>query len=167
MDEEIWKPIPGYEGYYSASNLGRIRSENRNVRHYAGGVRRFKSRIRKAHIGTWGYMIVCLSKENIDIKFSVHRLVLMSFTGGDRKGLDVRHLDGDRTNNRLENLAWGTRTDNMQDCIVHGRTNKGSKNPNSKLTEKDVLAIRADTRRQRIIADDYNIDASTVSDIKN
>jgi DNA invertase Pin-like site-specific DNA recombinase len=53
-----------------------------------------------------------------------------------------RHLDGDPTNNRAENLAWGTPQDNADDTVMHGRSTRGGRNPMAKLTEDDVREIR-------------------------
>ncbi len=72
-----------------------------------------------------------------------HQLVADAFLSAPSAGRNVtRHLNGDPTDNRAENLAWGTQKENMNDCIRHGRTLKGLKNPNAKLTDRTVEAIR-------------------------
>lgn len=95
MNEE-WRPVEGYEGLYEVSNMGRVRS--RYVR--------ILSSTRLVN----GYAIVCLSKNNIPVAYPIGRLVATAFfpdkTG---KKKNVRYIDGDRTNNRADNLEWATR----------------------------------------------------------
>lgn len=162
---EIWKPIPGYEGLYSASNLGAIRSEDRIVKHYSGGPKKLKGAILAPHTGTWGYLALTLCKENIRTKHRVHRLVLMAFVGEMPKSFDACHKDSNRTNNTLENLRWDTRKGNMADAKKLGRTNRGEKNPCAKLTSDDVLRIRADTRKQGVIARELGVGQDVISRI--
>jgi predicted XRE-type DNA-binding protein len=169
MNQEIWKPIPGFEGLYSASSLGRICSENRVVKHYSGGPKHLTGAIRKLTLGTFGYLNVLLCKENCRTRFAVHRLVLMAFSGQLGEGLDARHLNGNRTDNRIENLAWGTRKENMADAVAHGKTNRGANNPNAKLDPSAVVQIRAllaNKHTQASIAATFGVDQSIVSDIK-
>lgn len=162
---EIWTPVLGYEGLYSVSNLGNVRSETRLIGHYAGGKRISKGVVLSPYTTTHGYFSVSLAKDAVHKKHSIHRLVLTSFTLTNKK-LDVCHIDGNKKNNKLENLKWGTRSENMQDCVRHGRTNRGTKNPNVKLTPEMVLAIFEDKRVQHIIAREYGLNQSTISDIK-
>jgi hypothetical protein len=68
----------------------------------------------------------------------VHHLVLEAFVGPCPPGLVCRHLDGNPANNRLKNICWGTRKENMEDMIRHGRSARGIKNGQSKLTEAKV-----------------------------
>jgi hypothetical protein len=70
----------------------------------------------------------------------VHRLILTVFKG--KGGPDTRHLDGDSSNNRLDNLAWGTRKENMEDTIRLGLVARGNMLPQSKLTENLVVKAR-------------------------
>lgn len=77
--------------------------------------------------------------------FSVHSLVCKAYHGLPKKGLEVRHLDGNRKNNHPDNLCWGTRRENMLDAIKHGThiscKNKGEDNPNATLNEWIVIEI--------------------------
>lgn len=166
---EEWRPIPGFVGYYSASSIGRIRSEDRVVRHYSGGPKRLRGAILSPHVSTFGYLQVTLSSQNKLYRFPVHRLVLMAFSGSDGAGLDCRHLDGDRKNNSIGNLAWGTRAENMADAVRHGRTNRGNKNPCAKLNKANVSDIRMrllSGESQAALAKSHGVDQSTISDIK-
>lgn len=109
---EIWKSIPGYEGYYEASNHGRIRSVERYVEHNYGGLAKKKSRILKPDSTTGGYYSIRLHKENRSYKTQLGRLVLMAFTGKRPRKLECNHVDGDKHNNCIENLEWVTRSEN-------------------------------------------------------
>lgn len=89
-----------------------------------------------------GYLSVKVNRVNLKI----HRIVLEAFVGPCPDGMECRHLDGNFSNNRLGNLCWGTKLENWQDKIRHGRDNVGhnfgERNGNSRLTVNDVLEIR-------------------------
>ncbi len=90
----------------------------------------------------------------------IHRLVLEAFRGPCPDGMECRHLDGNPQNNRLDNLRWGTRTENMADAIRHGTTNRGTRTNFAKLTDDDVIAIRELRRRGvhlKVIAAQFGI----------
>lgn len=89
-----------------------------------------------------GYQRVNLYVAGVMKHVFVHRLVLLAFVGPCPDGLQCRHLDGDRTNNALSNLCWGTISENMSDRRKHKTTAKGSRNGNAKLTENIVVDIR-------------------------
>jgi len=120
MEEEIWKDIPGYEGIYQASDLGRIRS-------IVGNMNRRK-RVLSPGKTIWGYYQVSLTDKNhIRRHESVHKLVCLTFhpiPEGWRHlfgthYLQVNHKDQDKTNNRADNLEWCTPKYNTRygDCI--------------------------------------------------
>lgn len=113
-----------------------------------------------------GYHIVCLCNDGHKRTLKVHALVLSTFVGPCPDGMLCRHLDGNRTNNHISNLAWGTPLDNSQDMVLHGTSNKGKKHGMAKLTDSDVLSIReraADGESQTSIAKDFPITQSTIS----
>lgn len=85
------------------------------------------------------YMYVGIAKKR---RIGVHQLVAAMFIGPCPPGQEVRHLNGDSSNNHVGNLAYGTRKTNMEDAIRHGRTGKGIKNARAILSEEDVLLIR-------------------------
>jgi HNH endonuclease len=74
-----------------------------------------------------GYLSVTLWTNRVPTRKFVHRLVLEAFVGPCPTGLECRHLDGDPSNNRLDNLRWGTRLENVADTIRHGRRRTSSK----------------------------------------
>jgi hypothetical protein len=90
-----------------------------------------------------GHLYVSLDGHNRQ----VHRLVLSVFSGVCPAGLDCRHIDGNATNNRASNLAWGTRAENEADKKLHGTGNEGAKHYAAKLCDFDALAARELRRR--------------------
>jgi hypothetical protein len=94
-----------------------------------------------------GYLLVglksLLAGEGPRRTFAVHSLVLRAFVGPRPAGMCCCHRDGDRVNNRLENLRWGTYKDNNgTDKARHGRVVRGERSPHAKLTEVAVKALR-------------------------
>lgn len=162
---EEWRPIAGYEGVYEVSDQGRVRSLDRLVRANSGwrstGIRYFtpspSGKNRK-------YKKVLL--RNPKKQYLVHRLVLEAFVGPRPDNCEARHLDGDPSNNRLDNLAWGTKAENEADKIKHGTLLCGTANPASKLTEADVLRIRASNKRQVDLAQAYGVSQAVISAVR-
>lgn len=114
MTEE-WRPIPGWEGYYEASSLGRIRN-------LATGSGRQPGRVLKP-TSTSRYEQVALCKSGKPVTQYVHRLVCAAFHGespgaGDT---DVLHWDDNPKNNQPDNLRWGSPSKNMYDRVRNGR----------------------------------------------
>ena len=161
--DEIWKDIPGYEGRYQASNLGQIRSLDQIVRCGRGGkgIRLREGRVlRPAGQQSDPHLRVTLGNKAPGTL--VHVLVARTFLGPRPDGCDVRHLDGDPLNNRVENLAYGTRTENILDVYRIGR-------PWRKLTAEDVLVIRdrlAAGEKGRTLAKEYGVGETCISAIK-
>lgn len=109
---EQWRPVVGYEGLYSVSSLGRVRSH-----HYG-------DRVVSTHLDNLGYPAIGLSSNNKRVKRRVHSLMLTAFVGPRPEGMVARHLDDNRSNNIIENLAWGTPLENSQDKYRNGRGNQ-------------------------------------------
>lgn len=140
---EQWRPVVGYEGRYDVSNHGQVKSLRRvAVNPYkmeAPRRRTIPEKILVGYVGKKGYVVVNLS----GVLLKVHRLVLFAFVGPCPEGLECRHMDGDRTNNRLENLCWGTHIENCRDRDRHGTTARGERSGSAVLTEKDVRRIHS------------------------
>ena len=117
---ERWLPVPGYEGHYSVSNLGRVRSEARTVTYINGQRRIVPESIRKTHKHVNGYLQLGLTKNRKKEKRYVHRLVLEAFVGEAPPGTQACHWNDDKEDNRLENLRWGTPSDNTLDKVRNG-----------------------------------------------
>lgn len=162
MTREIWKPIPGYEGY-EASDFGRVRSVGRRVwnsrcdRH-DGFWRWFEGRVLKpaAHSKTGHLMVMCGRKRHL----SVHVGVMLAFSGlKPHPSYEALHGDGDTSNNVPSNLRWGSRSENNTDVTRHGRR---------QLTVKQVHEIRGllDAGVKRIrIAERYGVNRGTITHI--
>ena len=106
---EEWKPIPNWEGYYEASNLGRIRSVDRDIVTKSGKTQHWKSQIITATINkTNGYAYVRLNSPLFSKSYTVHRLIALSFVlnPDPTKFNQVNHKDENRTNNTATNLEW-------------------------------------------------------------
>jgi hypothetical protein len=73
----------------------------------------------------------------------VHRLVLEAFVSPCPPGMECRHLDGNPSNPRLDNLKWGTRAENVADTAKHGTRAAGERHGGAKLTTSETVAIRA------------------------
>ena len=139
--EEEWRIIPGFGGFYEVSNLGRVRSwrkcghgENRKL-----GI----PKILKANVGSCGYPQVMLTAASgAKIWFRVYRLVLLTFVGERPQGKEAAHNNGIKTDNRLENLRYATRSENHLDKIRHGTMLCGEHHPNARLTNTQVHRIR-------------------------
>lgn len=131
---EIWKDIEEFSGY-QVSNHGNVRSYINN-RH--GVCDRWH--MLKPQPNRHGYLTVCLGRGNRRL---VSRLVAIAFIPNPNNLPLVRHLDDDPLNNHVDNLAWGTQTDNMQDCVRHGRL-VGNTGPAIESIKKRVLATSLD-----------------------
>lgn len=128
-----------------------------------GDFRELKQEVLKS-----GYHRVTLQTEQGTRKILVHVLVLQSFIAFRPNHQEVRHLDGDKSNNRLDNLCWGTREENIEDSRRHGTFIQGSKHGNSKLTEEQVKDIRkeiAEGIAYPIIAEYYGVTRHCISNI--
>lgn len=132
---ERWRNIKDKEGY-QISNTGRVRSFINN-RYGVGQI----SREIIPYTNERGYKSVHLGR---GCRRSVHRLVAEAFIPNPKNLPLVRHLDDDPSNNRVKNLAWGTQTDNMQDCIKHGRL-VGDTRAAVEAKRKPVIATSIET----------------------
>ena len=119
----------------------------------------------KPSINMYGYLDLCLSRDGREHTVKVHRLVLTTFVGPCPDGMECRHIDGNKENNHVSNLVWGTSSENHHDKMSHGTTNRGEKCSRAKLTEKDVLAIReraANGENLASIANDFPVNQEAI-----
>jgi len=150
--KEIWKDIPNYEGMYQVSNLGRVKSLNYN---HTG-----KEGVLKPQSNKDGYYQVLLWEGGRRKTNKIHRLVMLAFLG--ESDLHVNHINGIKTDNRLENLEYCTRSENIQHAYDTGLIDK-------KLTRACAERIKYGHQgmTQRAIAEIYGIGKSTVCQIRS
>lgn len=131
-----WRSVPDWPAY-EASSDGRIRRVHRSSGAVAG--RELRPLLNKKT----GYLSVCLSERSRSKRIDIHRLVATAFHGRQPSARHlVAHNDGSRINNASANLRWATQTENLGDCHAHGTALIGSRNPATRISEIDVLAIR-------------------------
>jgi hypothetical protein len=133
LNTALWRESPLYPGYKVTAD---------------GQVMGLRGAILKQRPGNAGYSIVSISVEGRSFRRTwayVHRMVCSAFHGMPPTPLhEVRHLDGDPSNNAPGNLAWGTHAENMRDMVRHGRGTQGERHGNALLDDEIVLAVRAD-----------------------
>ena len=117
--KEVWLPVKGYEGLYEVSDQGRVRSLDRVVPHRLKGKKTIPSKILKQGRASNGYWTVSLWQNNKGKTHCVHSLVANAFLGEtDRWTVLVNHLDGDKTNNKLQNLELTNQSGNRKHAIA-------------------------------------------------
>ncbi len=120
--EEIWKDVPGYEGLYQVSNMGRVKSLERTRNMNLPGHKKpapVPERILKFG-ESQGYQAVTLAKDGVNRKIRVHKLVALSFIPNPDRKPDINHKDGNKHNNTIENLEWVTAKENQQHALATG-----------------------------------------------
>lgn len=136
------RTIPGFPNY-SITKDGRVWSKARKGSGGCNSVGRWLIPLKQN-----GYLFAQLWERNKGYRIGIHRLLLLVYIGPCPPGMECRHLNGNRSDNRLDNLCWGTRKENIQDAIRHGthnclyRDRKGEKNGRNKMTEAGVRVMR-------------------------
>lgn len=158
--KESWKPIPGWEENYLISNFGNVKARKNSSSRFV---------LRKLN-KNYGYF--CLSlwdrKTKKGTNHAVHRLVALTFLGPKKDGQEVCHIDGNRENNHVLNLKYGTRTENNRDKIKHGTSGRAELNAQAKLSNKQVMVIKTLAEigyRNTKIAKFFGVGTSLVSKI--
>ena len=130
---EEWREIEGYEGLYMVSNYGEVKGKDRfdSRGHFR------KSLILKPTKNTSGYLRVTLNKLGHGKNVEIHKIVANAFIPNEDKKEEIDHIDGMRTNNRVDNLQWVTRKENQNNPITKKRrvlrmTGKVGKNSSAK-----------------------------------
>jgi hypothetical protein len=163
---EIWKDIVGYEGYYQVSNFGRVKGINRLIVHGLKTITK-KERMLKNRKTTKGYYQVVLCKNAKYFNYSVHRLVAESFTQNTLNKLQINHINGIKTDNRLENLEWVTQSENIKHAHNIGliKMPKHENHYKSKLSQYQIEEIRSGKHKQIDLAKRYGVHKTTISKI--
>lgn len=138
---ERWRPVKGYEPHYEVSDFGRVRRlTNRFGRPFSAPM------ILRPGYRT-GYPCYVLSRDGEGLRLSAHALVARAFIGPCPDGLEIAHLDGDRDNPRLTNLAYVTHAENLAHMVGHGTRLFGERHPRAVITEDTARRILADRRK--------------------
>ena len=116
-----WLDIPGYEGHYQVSDTGEARSLPRTLIMKNGIERSYPGKILSSNTGGFHRHVVLSGVPGRKPEtWPIHQLVMLAFRGETPEGLEIRHLNDDKDDNRLENLAFGTSSDNMHDRVRNG-----------------------------------------------
>ena len=160
MTDEKWAAIAGFEGLYEVSDRGSIRSLDR----VSLIPRKVKGRPLKPSLNGAGYLSVCLYKDGIGQPCRVHSLVIAAFVAP----VECGHNNGDRLDNRADNLRWVTKSENQLDRARHGTDCRGERHPAAKLTRAEVIGIRYLLKlgtKQRLIAEKFGVSTGHVAAI--
>ncbi len=158
-----WRWVNGYDGLYAVNRDGDV------IRTSCDFCRTHDMKQKK----TWaGYMQVCLCKNNKKKYKSVHRLVAEAFIENIEHKPEVNHKNGDRADNRAENLEWVTRSENERHAyrVLKKKPNRpwlGKPRPNRrKFTAEQIKSIRSDTRPMTEICRDFGVSKTAIRDIR-
>jgi hypothetical protein len=159
--EEVWKDIPGYEGKYQASNLGRIRSLDRP--RFKGRVlkhdKRLSSKDRKR-----AYYTICFSVDGFTKYEYVHRCIAKTFVENPENKSEVNHINGDKLNNAVSNLEWINRKDNCK----HSRSVLRKRGKSLTVDQVlEIIELYGKGMMMKDIAKLYKIRKLTVGEILN
>lgn len=165
----MWKPVVGYEGIYEVrpgEDGGAVRRVRPIKRSYVGRILRTKG----GH-----YPRVVLSKDKKSKCYRVHTLILEAFIGPKPKGFEACHKDDNGWNNSLKNLYWGSRSDNVNDCLTNGNHisiskkmsyRHGNSHPNTVISDELVLEVikkRSEGCLLKELSKEYGVSEATIS----
>lgn len=154
---EEWRAIKGYEGYYWISNLGNVKSKYRQLK--------------PIKAPSDSYSRVRLSKNNQIKQYNIHRLVAETFIENSLNLPYVNHINGDKLDNRVENLEWCNASHNTKHSYDNNlqKKPKGELNSQAKLTWNEVREIRhlSNSCKRKELAKLYNVSIGTINDIVN
>lgn len=170
--EEIWKPISGFEGWYEVSNLGRVRSLDRELSPMATRwgtptTRTLCGRILSPIPNRDGRKNVGLAMNGVIKKRRIAPLVCAAFHGPRPDGYECCHNDGNPSNDIATNLRWDTVSANQMDRVAHGNSNRGERHGIASLSNFGARVIRrlGGCMSQRLIGEVFGVSQQTVSEV--
>lgn len=167
----IWKEIPGWEGFYEASETGLIRSVPRWIfqgNRWGQQMRCWRNMVvLRQTANSRGYLGVTLQGNGRRITAAVHQLVALAFLGPCPEGMEVCHNDGDQTDNRVEKLRYDTPSENVRDALRHGTFSAGIRHYKYRMDidEAAVLRLRSEGWTYERLAKQFGIGEATVGRI--
>lgn len=114
IENEVWKDVVGYEGLYRVSNIGRVMSYDKMVISGQGAKRFYPAALLSELKNTDGYRHNGFYKDNTCRSRMIHRLVALAFIPNPANKPQINHINGIKTDNRVENLEWCTRSENIR-----------------------------------------------------
>jgi hypothetical protein len=163
---EQWRPVPGYEGLYAVSDMGRVKSLEKHTRTNGPALQHRPERLLSPITDWTGYNYQNLSKDGTAKKIAVHTLVLLAFVGPRPDGMQCCHNNGERKDNRLCNLRWDTVAENAADRHAHGTSAIGERSAKAKLTDEMVRWIFESSQSSLAVAHAINVAGSTVRAVR-
>ena len=168
---EIWKDIPGYEGLYQVSSLGRVKGLKRTIYNSLKGDYLLEERLLKSGYNKNGYESYVLSNSKSKKRMNIHRLVALAFIPNPDDKPCVNHINGIKSDSSIGNLEWCTYSENTKHAFKTGLMSmtKGEECSWSKLTEDDVRYIRENKGiiSYSKLSKKYKISTTTISKIIN
>jgi hypothetical protein len=157
---EEFLDIPGYEGMYQVSDLGRIKNIMSNNSK--------KGKTLKPEIAKKGYLKVTLYKNKTRKHFQIHRLVATVFIPNPENKPQVNHKNGIKDDNIESNIEWSTESENVRHAFDNGLNYalKGEKNGYSKLSNEDVLKIRSSSKTGVYLSKEFKVSCAHISRIR-
>lgn len=148
-----FKEIPTHPDFF-VSDTGIVRANETITIRSNGHSLRKSPRVIKTSLTKTGYVFVRLSRNGIDLPQRVHRLVAITFISNPNNYTEVNHINGVKTDNRVVNLEWCSRSHNIKHAFSTGlRSHSGEKNNRAKVTESDVIDIRLRANNGESISD--------------
>jgi hypothetical protein len=165
---EVWKKIEGFENY-EISNLGRLKGLEITTK-FGCSFKTYPERICKFWKDKKGYEYFTFNINGKNKHKLIHRLVATAFIPNSNNKPQVNHIDGNKSNNNIENLEWCTVKENLKHARDNGLNNsEGLNHYRCKLTKNNIIEIRENKEKltQKKLAEKYILNQASVSDIIN